>query len=253
MKINEVVPETTFFKGDSRGVILFHAYTGSPNDVRSLGRYLNNQGYSVLLPLFAGHGTKRPEDILESGPDFWQEDVTNSVASMQAQGCTQLAVLGLSLGGIFAMSALERYPDLVIGGGPLCSPIVPESKTNIVPSFHYFAKKLIEQSGASEELVEQRLKTIETHLTQQLLAIKELTTTVYNRLDTVRQSTLLVQAGKDQMIDPQDVYIIEKALINSKTTVKWYPESGHVITVGPAKQALQQDVLDYVDTLPWQS
>lgn len=251
MKINEVVPETTFFKGDSRGIIIFHAYTGSPNDVRSLGRSMNNQGYSVLLPLFAGHGTKRPEDILGAGPDLWQGDLEESIAFMQAQGCSQLAVFGLSLGGIFAMNALECYSELVIGGGALCSPIVPDSKTNIVPSFNYFAKKLIEQSGADEVETTQRLTEIAHLLTKQLTDINEFTTTVFNQLGTVKQPTLLVQAGKDQMIDPQDVYLIQKALVQSETQVKWYPESGHVITVGPARQALQADVLAYVKTLPW--
>lgn len=251
MKMNEVMPETTFFKGDSRGIILFHAYTGSPNDVRSLGRSLNNKGYSVLLPLFAGHGTARPEDILAASPDLWLEDLENSVLFMQAQGCSQLAVFGLSLGGIFAMRALERYPDLIIGGGPMCSPIVPDSQTNIVPSFQFFAKKLMEQAGASEVEITQRLIDINTCLKKQLSDIKELTTTVFDQLASVRQPTLLVQAGKDQMIDPQDVYIMEKALVNSKTELKWYPESGHVITVGPARQQLQVDVSAYVETLAW--
>ncbi len=251
MKVNQVAPETTFFKGDSRGIIIFHAYTGSPNDVRSLGRSLNNQGYSVLLPLFAGHGTTRPEDILATGPALWQKDLERSVRVMIDHGCSQLAVFGLSLGGIFAMKALETYPELIIGGGPLCSPIVPESKTNIVPSFKFFAKKLIEASGANEVEKRQRLSDIELLLTEQLSEIKEFTTLVFDQLATVTQPTLLVQAGKDQMIDPQDVYLMEKALVNSLTQVKWYPESGHVITIGPARQKLQTDVLTYLNGLPW--
>ena len=40
-----------------------HAYSGSPNDVRMLARFLEKADYTVYAPLFKGHGTMEPYDI----------------------------------------------------------------------------------------------------------------------------------------------------------------------------------------------
>lgn len=45
-------------------MLLLHAYSGSPNDVRMLARYLEKSEYTVYAPLFTGHGTLAPQDIL---------------------------------------------------------------------------------------------------------------------------------------------------------------------------------------------
>ena len=46
------------------GVVLVHGYTGSPSSMRPWAEYLNQQGYTVRVPLLPGHGTK-PEDLSE--------------------------------------------------------------------------------------------------------------------------------------------------------------------------------------------
>ena len=41
------LPEPFFFEAGPRTVLLLHAYTGSANDVRLLGRFLERNGYTV--------------------------------------------------------------------------------------------------------------------------------------------------------------------------------------------------------------
>lgn len=253
MEAKVVLPKTTYFKGGQRGVILMHAYTGSPNDVRQLGRYLNKAGYSVLLPMFSGHGTERPEDILQAGPKLWQENLRQSIEFMQKEGHQELAIFGLSLGGIFAMSAMEDYPEVIIGGGPLCSPIIAESKTNIIPSFLWYAKTAMKKASVAEAEITSRLPMIEKAVQSQIAEIKIFTSEVFYKMAEVEQPSLLVQAGKDLMIDPQSVYLTEAQLKKSPVEVKWYPESGHVITVGPEKLQLQEDILTFMNKLNWQA
>ena len=252
MAIKTVAPETTFFAGGGRGVILMHAYTGSPNDVRLLGRFLNNHGYAVLMPMLTGHGTTNPEDVLATGVAAWQNDLAESIEFMKNQGFQEIAIFGLSLGGVLAMSAIEEHPEYILGGGPFCSPIIAESKTNIVPSFVHYAQTAMTNAGVSAADQNRRLPAINAQLQAQLNEIKALTTKVYDKLPLIEQPTLLVQAALDKMIDPQDVYTIEKQLTASPTTLNWYPKSGHVITVGVERQQLQEDVLAFLNTLAWQ-
>ena len=53
-------------EGNTRAVILFHAYTGTPADVRMLAQFLHRHDYAVYVPVFSGHGTPDVDDILKS-------------------------------------------------------------------------------------------------------------------------------------------------------------------------------------------
>ena len=66
--MSETILENSRFyqvEGATTGVILFHAYTGSPNDFLSTGRFLQRAGIEVLCPTFKGHGTDDIYDILK--------------------------------------------------------------------------------------------------------------------------------------------------------------------------------------------
>ena len=49
------LPKTLYGKHGKRAVLLLHAYSGSPNDVRMLCRFLEKSEYTVYAPLFEGH------------------------------------------------------------------------------------------------------------------------------------------------------------------------------------------------------
>ena len=42
-------------ESNTRAVILFHAYTGTPADVRMLAQFLHRHDYAVYVPVFSGH------------------------------------------------------------------------------------------------------------------------------------------------------------------------------------------------------
>lgn len=113
--------EPFYSKVSNKAVLLFHAYTGSSNDVRALARRVERAGYSVYAPMFTGHGTNDPMDILEQTSDVWWQDAKRAIDFLKEEGHTQFAVFGLSMGGLFAMKLLETYPDLFVGGGAFSS------------------------------------------------------------------------------------------------------------------------------------
>lgn len=249
-ELNEF-PGATFLAGGKRAVLLMHAYTGTPNDVRSLGRHLNQAGYTVLMPLFDGHGTENPEDILAKGPKDWLQSMTNYLQAFSHAGFKEVAVFGLSLGGIFAIRSLELFPDQVIGGGYFCSPVADTFETNIIPSFKFYSKSTMQKAGVSQSDIDRRLESIASVLDTQISEVGAFSKVTFEELEKVTQPTLLVQAGKDKMIDPDSVYDVADELINSQPKIKWYPESGHVVTIGPERKAFEKDVLLYLNKLKW--
>ena len=113
----ENLPKPFYSKKSHRGILLLHAYSGSANDVRMLARSLEKANYTVYAPILSGHGTLEPLDILAASVEQWRQDVRKSVAYLKAEGVTQLAVFGLSMGGILAMDLLTEADSTIIAGG----------------------------------------------------------------------------------------------------------------------------------------
>lgn len=139
-----------------RGVILLHAYTGNTNDVRMLGRQLNWQGYTVFAPLLSGHGGD-PKKVLESnGPDDWWDDTRMAIFRLRDAGIDQIAIFGLSLGGLLATRALENDPRL-LGGGVFASPITTWGQSNVPEYFPKIAAKYYRQQKLNPLIIKEKV------------------------------------------------------------------------------------------------
>ncbi len=251
MKTKIELPAPLYFKGGKKAVLLLHAYSGTPNDVRLLARFLEKNDFTVYAPLFHGHGTLDPRDILKSGPEDWWADVEKSIAFLKKESFSTIAVFGLSMGGIFALRALECFSEAVLSGGAFCSPIFPEAKTNILPSFLTYSEKVLKLGGKNHQEIETELAELEPLLNEQLTQIKKFSQKVYTNLENIRQPVFLAQAGQDKMIEPDSVYKTQSALKNSAAELYWYAESGHVITVDKVHKELEQDILIFLEKMSW--
>lgn len=219
------------------GVVLLHAYTGSPNDMNMLARALEREGFGVMAPLFAGHGTLEPQDILRQDPNTWWQQTQQAVAHMQTQ-YEQVAVFGLSMGGIFAMKAIAELPTVTFGG-TFCAPITPGTE-NIMPNFmkyNHYMRRLAEQP-ADEEVVRPLLAT-------QLKAIRTVAAGVAAELGAVKKPVFIGQGGADKMIDPQRAVTLKAAMKHAAVSWHWYEGADHVITVNSAHHQLEQDVITF--------
>ncbi|WP_421406239.1 alpha/beta hydrolase [Lacticaseibacillus paracasei] len=233
-------PQPFEYEGTDTGVVLLHAYTGSPNDMNFMGRALQRAGYGVYAPLFTGHGTIEPMDILTKGnPDIWWAEASAAVSHMTAK-YDRVFVFGLSLGGIFAMKALEILPG-VTAGGVFSSPILP-GKHHLVPGFLKYAQYMNRLAGVPDESTQ-----ILAYLPGQLAAIDNFATGVAADLYLVNKQIFIGQAGADELVDGQLAYQLRDALINApQVDFHWYDNAKHVITVNSAHHALQQDVIAFM-------
>lgn len=234
------LPTGLFLPKGKRAVLLLHAYTGSYNDVRMLARSLESQEYTVYAPLFKGHGTKDPNDILIQSPAAWWQDTQQALAFLRNKGYRQIAVFGLSMGGLYAMAAL-RESD-VLGGGAFCSPLHPAPNT-IHVNFMLYARHLLKETINEP--------AVEAASVKQLAAIETFSARVQQILSDIHVPVFLAQAGKDQLISPNTVYQAAQNLSQTRCNVQWYPNSGHVITVGPDRKELEKDVLYFIEGLSW--
>ena len=95
------------------GVVLVHGYTGSPSSMRPWAEYLNQQGYTVRVPLLPGHGTK-PEDLSEIKWQQWPEKVESELDELR-KNCTKIFICGFSMGGGTTLHVATKRSDKIAG------------------------------------------------------------------------------------------------------------------------------------------
>lgn len=103
------------FEGGANGVLLIHGLTGTPNEMRVLGKGLNNAGFTVLGMQLAGH-CGDVEDLLASTADDWYASV-EAAAEVLRPRVENLFVAGLSMGALLALRLAAEQPDRVRGVG----------------------------------------------------------------------------------------------------------------------------------------
>jgi carboxylesterase len=82
------------------GVLLLHGLTGVPSEMRPVEKYLQKMGFETEAPTLAGHGGSQ-EALLNVRWHEWIESAEQALERL-AQRCSQIVVIGLSMGASIA-------------------------------------------------------------------------------------------------------------------------------------------------------
>lgn len=152
-----VAPKSFTLEGGSKAVLLLHGFTGSTKDVKRLGKYLQDRGYTVHAPMYKGHGGS-PEELLETGPEDWWNDVVAGYNHLKDQGYEDIAVVGISLGAVFSLRVGEEFP--VKGVVSMCAPIKRENTDGLFDRLYDYAKIYKSFEGKTREQIIAELESL---------------------------------------------------------------------------------------------
>jgi carboxylesterase len=102
-------------EGGRCGVLLIHGLTGTPTEMRLVGKGLNNAGFSVYGMQLAGHCGDVP-DLLGTGWKDWYASVEAAAEKFRHE-VDHLFVAGLSMGAILALKLAAERPEWIRGVG----------------------------------------------------------------------------------------------------------------------------------------
>ena len=95
------------------GVLLIHGLTGTPAEMRLLGKGLNKQGFTVYGVQLAGHCGSM-EDLVSTRWTDWLSSAESGLQRFAAH-VDHVVVGGLSMGALLSLAVAERHPDKVAG------------------------------------------------------------------------------------------------------------------------------------------
>ncbi|WP_338232056.1 alpha/beta hydrolase [Companilactobacillus muriivasis] len=238
-------PKPFYFDSGSTAVLLLHSFSGTSNDMRLLGRFLERSNYSAYAPMFAGHGTAEPLDILELGsPEKWWQQTQEAIQFLQEQQKTQIYVFGLSLGAIFATKALEEIPE-VSGGGVFGSPLGSTGYRGIKEAFLTYAKKVYSvQQDLTEIEIDSKMRIVSSKVDAKLTEIRKTSVGVTNQLAEIKRPYFIGQGTNDKLVNPAAATEVAKDV---KTSQLHLYNAGHVLTINHAHSQLESDVLKFLE------
>lgn len=241
-------PQPFFFKHGKRAVLLLHGFTGNSSDVRMFGRFLEKKEYTSLAPHYRGHGVP-PEQLIETNPEQWWEDVVAAYKELQQAGYNEIAVVGLSLGGVFALKLALHFP--VVGVATMCSPMTMRTTEKMFEGVLKYAQDYKRYEGKDTEAIEREVTLIEEKGMPSLKELRELVYDVSEQIDQLYAPLFVIQAQHDEVIDSASATYIYETASSTIKKLKWYEKSGHVITLGPEKAQLHEDLYEFLESLNW--
>ncbi|MGX9134076.1 alpha/beta hydrolase [Rummeliibacillus sp. JY-2-4R] len=244
----KLIPPTPFYyKGDKRAVLLLHSFTSSTKDMKKLGKYLNSYGYSCYAPLYTGHGIE-PELLLSSGPLKWWEDAVLGYTFLKDQGFDQIAVVGLSLGGEFALKVGQEYD--VIGIVTMSVPKERKSST-LQKRILYYANRYKELEGKSKTQINEEINELLQQPSDSMVSFQQMIDKVMENLKRITSPIHILYGELDEPLYGQSANFIYHNVSSSEKVVKGYPNSTHLMTLGKDSDAINQDILNFLEELPW--
>jgi len=239
-------PSAFLLEGGPVGVLLIHGFTGSPPEMRLVGDYLHQRGYTVSGPLLPGHGTTM-DDMNRHKWTEWTECVEDALIDLRTR-CETVFVAGLSMGSVLTLYLAAHYPRL--SGAILYAPAT------------WVANRLIYLAPVMKYLIRQRPKSDDSDLTDpeadlRLWSYEEypvfaaheflkLTRYVRRALPKIACPLLVIHSTLDTAIHPDSARrTYERAGSADKELVTLH-NSGHCITVDSEWESVAEKTYEFI-------
>jgi carboxylesterase len=234
--------EPFFSEGGPVGALLCHGFTGSPRTLRPWAEYLAEAGLSVSLPRLPGHGTTW-QDLNRTGSADWYAAAETALRELSAR-CSQVFVLGLSMGGCIALRLAEQHPASV-SGLVLVNPsltadtrlflLAPVLK-HVVTSLPGIAGDIKKPDSSEGGYTRVPVKAVST-----LPALWKATA---KDLSSVTQPVLVYRSAADHVVGPASLKLLRAALPSAE--VRGCPNSYHVATLDNDAAEIFEGSLEFI-------
>lgn len=215
--------------GGPVGFLLCHGFTGTPQSLRGWAEHLAEEGFTVSVPRWPGHGTTWQEMNRTRWED-WYAGAERALADL-ASRCELVVVGGLSMGAALALALAEQHPEDVAGlvlvnpAVKLDDPrlrLVPLLK-HVVPSMPGIASDI--KKPGQKELAYDRTPLRALHSSLQGYAA------VVRDLPSVTQPVVVLHSPEDHVVPASSSELVLSRISSKDATEVLLDNSYHVATL----------------------
>ena len=226
--------------GGPTGCLLLHGFSSMPDEMRWLGDYLDAEGYTVLGQRLAGHAT-HPHDLVRTRWTDWLVSVEDGLAILGAV-TERVFLIGLSLGGMVALTAAAHYP--VAGVVGLSTPYYRVKPgrlraARIVSLFKpLMPKKVVSADPPLHDRREEDYPAYPSLPTRSLIELDGLLAAMEIALPQVACPAYLIQSRDDAFVPANSMLEIYDRLGSKDKESLWLEGFEHALVRDPERQVV---------------
>jgi len=255
--MSQIIPtaEPFFFLGDSSkpACLLVHGFTGAPKEMRWMGEYLHQQGYTCLGPRLAGHATN-VDDMLRARWTDWTASVEDGYQLLR--GVTEdIFLVGLSMGGVLSllMSTRLKVRGVIAMSAPAHLPEdYPIWLLQLISLFVKYRPKTNEEPGSGwfDKTVYQDHIAYSQNPVRSAAELKKVILAMRAALPKVDVPVLLMHSRDETYVLPENLEEIYAGLVNASDKTKLYiTGSGHVLTRDASRDQVFKSALEFIQRI----
>jgi len=251
--MTQIIPtaEPFFLPADNRklGCLLTHGFTGAPKEMRWMGDYLHEKGYTCLGVRLAGHAT-RPEDMIRSRYTDWLASVEDGYHLLRGS-VDHVILVGLSMGGVLSLLSAARLDvaGVAVMSTPYALPSDPRMRyLKLISLFlPYMPKsKLPPGSGWFDQNAWQEHVSYPQNPVRSIAELNRLLAEMRAALPQVKAPTLLIHSKDDTYVLPENMERIYADLGAPDKVKAYITGSGHVVPRDAARLQAFELALDFI-------
>jgi carboxylesterase len=231
---------------NGEAVVLTHGFTGIPGHFRPLAEFLNLHGYTVNVPLLAGHGTT-PEEMAGVDFDDWARSV--ELAAKAVADHRRVHLGGLSMGGLLSLIVARGVGAASVT--TINSPIVVENKRLYVsPIAHRLMPEVRWPEEPPPPLDAEVAHLWGTYPWYPSAAASHLLRAMrlgYRAARRLRRPALVIQSKSDETVDPRSATLLARAL-GSGCRLVWLERSLHNSLLDSERDVIHEAVLSRISS-----
>lgn len=247
-----LINQPFYFPGtNGKGVLLIHGWTSTPYEVRRLGKYLNENGYTVYGPQLKGHGTF-PKELENIKWQEWLNDVEGAYLKLKNE-CQKVYIGGTSIGANLAAVFASQQKD--INGLVLMAMPFGIKGEKFMVTFAKLLKKIKNYHrkfypptfGVSTTIT--RLISYQTYPITSALETFDLVKNSRECLKNINQPCLLMQSTHDHVVSKNSLENIYENIPAEKKEKKYVHQAYHTFISDIKNEHVFEDILQFINSL----
>ncbi|WP_372364444.1 alpha/beta hydrolase [Candidatus Uabimicrobium sp. HlEnr_7] len=230
--------------GERAAFLLLHGFTGLPDEMCGLAKFLNEKGFHVSVPLLAGHGTT-PEDLATTTWKDWENSANEALIELEKLNIP-IFIIGVCAGGLLAYTLASKKQKIAGLVSMAAFYELPGYFKYIAPFFRVLNWHKFKPTFDKRMKPESLPFAYPVWPTPCITSARDLVFATKKILPTIKQPTLLVYSERDRVAGLKHFKYVKKHLRNSPTCLL-LQSAGHMVIKGSQKEKIFNEILSFVD------